>query len=539
LTLTLRKNRAAVRYWVWLAASVKFLIPFSLLIRIGSQFEWRSAPSIALTRFAIVMNEAHQPFVASTSISALSIGTRSSYYLQDILMAVWFCGAVLGLAYWVRLLLQLRAIRRRAIPLNFDLPIPVLSASGPLRMEPGVFGIFRPVIILPGGIIERLAPAQLDAVLAHELCHVRRRDNLTATIHMVVEVIFWFHPLVWWLCARLVEERERACDEEVTGDPQVFAEAILHVCRLYTATPVTCVSGVTGASLTRRVEAIMANRRGECLTRVRKFLLSGAGFAALAGPIAIGLTAGPGATSLALAQAQTESGAATFEAASVKPAALWKAGGEGSKRSKIEYASKSLSMWNVDLSDCVQWAWDVPFFRVSGPDFPDGERYDIVARTEGPVPVSQLRLMLRSLLNTRFHLALRQEKKMIPVYDLVVAKGGSKLPPRKAESELPADHAAESLPRVQDGGFVFHNASMAGFAAKLSMLRGIETPVIDQTHIDGVYDITLKSAANAILRPDGVSLFTLVQEQLGLRLVSAKAPMEMFVIERVSRPSEN
>jgi uncharacterized protein (TIGR03435 family) len=147
--------------------------------------------------------------------------------------------------------------------------------------------------------------------------------------------------------------------------------------------------------------------------------------------------------------------------------------------------------------------------------------------------------MLRNLLDTRFHLALRQETKMLPVYDLVVAKGGPRLPARKAESDLPADHAAESLPRVQEGSFIFQNVSMAGFAAKLSLLKGIELPVIDQTHIDGVFDITLESAASAILRPDGASLFTLIQEQLGLRLVSAKARMEMLLIEHVSRPSEN
>jgi uncharacterized protein (TIGR03435 family) len=252
------------------------------------------------------------------------------------------------------------------------------------------------------------------------------------------------------------------------------------------------------------------------VNRILKLLLASAGLAALA------LSAAP-----------------TFDAASIKLAALWKPGGEGSKRSKIEYTPKSLSMWNVDLSDCVQWAWGVPFYQVSGPDFPDGERYDILGRTEESVPVDQLRLMLRNLLDTRFHLALRHETKLLPVFDLVVAKGGPRLPPRKAESDLPANHSADSLPRVQEGNFVFQNVSIAGFAAKLSLLRGIDRPVIDQTHIDGVFDITLKSAASAILRPDGVSLLTLVQEQLGLRLVAAKAPTEMLIIEHVSRPSEN
>jgi len=250
-------------------------------------------------------------------------------------------------------------------------------------------------------------------------------------------------------------------------------------------------------------------------SRILKFLLAG-------GLAALSLSAAP-----------------TFDAASIKLAALWKPGGEGSKRSKIEYTAESLSMSNVDLSDCVQWAYGVPFYQVSGAGFPNEERYDILARTEESVPVSQLRLMLRNLLDTRFHLALRREKKMLPVYDLIIAKGCPKLPTRKPDSDLPADHAAESLPRVQEGSFIFQNVSMAGFATKLSLLRGIERPVIDQTHIDGVFDVTLKSAASAILRPDGVSLFTLIKEQLGLRLVAAKAPMEMLVIEHVSKPSEN
>jgi bla regulator protein BlaR1 len=70
-------------------------------------------------------------------------------------------------------------------------------------------------LLLPAGITDRLTPPQLKAIVAHELCHVRRRDNLATALHMGVEALFWFHPLVWWLGARLMEERERACDEEV------------------------------------------------------------------------------------------------------------------------------------------------------------------------------------------------------------------------------------------------------------------------------------------------------------------------------------
>ena len=79
-------------------------------------------------------------------------------------------------------------------------------------IEPGVFGIFRPMLLLPQGMRERLTPEQLRAILAHEATHIRRRDNLTGFLQMLVEAVFWFHPLVWWIGARLVDEREHACD---------------------------------------------------------------------------------------------------------------------------------------------------------------------------------------------------------------------------------------------------------------------------------------------------------------------------------------
>ncbi len=164
------------------------------------------------------------------------------------------------------------------------------------HLGPGVVGILRPVLLFPEGIAERLTPSELETVLAHELCHVRRRDNLFAAIHMIVEAAFWFHPLVWWISARLVEEREQACDEEVLSlgsHPEIYADAILNVCKFYAQSPLIGVSGVSGASIRRRIEAIMLNRFKQ-LSRAKKLLLAAAGTAALAGPVAIGLLIGAG-----------------------------------------------------------------------------------------------------------------------------------------------------------------------------------------------------------------------------------------------------
>lgn len=107
---------------------------------------------------------------------------------------------------------EVEALRRLETIGRIGMGIEMLLSRASL--EPGVFGIARPVLVWPEGISERLEDAHLEAILAHELWHVRRRDNLAAAIHMMVEAIFWFHPLVWCSGARLIEEREHACDED-------------------------------------------------------------------------------------------------------------------------------------------------------------------------------------------------------------------------------------------------------------------------------------------------------------------------------------
>jgi len=97
----------------------------------------------------------------------------------------------------------------------------------------------------------------------------------------------------------------------------------------------------------------------------------------------------------------------------------------------------------------------------------------------------------------------------------------------------------ESLPRIQDASFLFLDASMVEFAAKLSMLRGVDRPVVDQTGVAGYFDIVLKGAADAVRQPEGASLFTLLQEQLAMKLVAVKAPVEITVIDHAEGASGN
>jgi bla regulator protein blaR1 len=149
-----------------------------------------------------------QHVVPPAESSALALAAR---LLPVVLVAVWFCGCALVQAYWWLRLRRMTAVMRGVSPVSFGRELDSLrrvqQSAGITReiklriskpaMEPGILGIFRPVLYLPAGIADRLSDAQLDALLKHELCHVRRRDNLAAALHMLVEAIFWFHPLVW------------------------------------------------------------------------------------------------------------------------------------------------------------------------------------------------------------------------------------------------------------------------------------------------------------------------------------------------------
>jgi beta-lactamase regulating signal transducer with metallopeptidase domain len=116
---------------------------------------------------------------------------------------------------------------RLAVRLRLDVPFRVVESA--LVDAPGVIGIFRPVILLPVAALANLAPAQIEAILAHELAHVRRRDYAVNLLQTVAETLLFYHPAVWWVSARVREEREHCCDDvavEICGEPAAYAAAL-------------------------------------------------------------------------------------------------------------------------------------------------------------------------------------------------------------------------------------------------------------------------------------------------------------------------
>jgi bla regulator protein BlaR1 len=557
LALALRRSQARVRFWLWFVASVRFLVPLSLLVLAGVKVGPFIRPALpaerSLTRFAVAVDGIGISLAKpgrSAPADKITNDQPNRTKWVSILPATWFLGcATVLLLWWRRWRIAREAIRTASI---LSMSAEVKTMSTPTLLEPGVFGIWRPVLLLPAGIQERLTPAQFHAIVAHELCHIRRRDNLAAAIHMVVEAVFWFHPLVWWLGAKMIEERERACDEEVLrsgSDPREYAAGILNVCQFYLEAPLACVSGVTGADLKQRIVEIVTPRVTRGLSSLQKTVLTMAALAAVSVPLAIGIVNAPPA------RAQAAEKHLAFELASVKP------NRSGSPREPFSYLpSGRISGTNVTLRTLVELAYDLESYRLAGgPPWLDSEHYDIEARAEAgtvsPAPVAresihQMQLMLQTLLADRFKLKVHRETKEGAVYALVVAKGGPKLEEVKVDCKVTS--GCGDFDRIMPRGYLAGPmVSVADIASVLSHYI-VGRPVYDKTGISGVYKITLQWTREGLkpvegggsnnepqLDGNGPSLFTALQEQLGLKLEAQKGPVETVVIDHAEKASEN
>jgi bla regulator protein BlaR1 len=561
LALTVRKNSARVRYWLWLAASVKFVIPFSLLVSVGSCLGWSKIS--AQPGFTFVIEQMSQPFSAASSHAEASTALATlTAMLPTLLLIAWVCGCMAALILWLVRWRRITASIRGASPANSGRELNALRrleqgagikkqikliVSGS-ALEPGIVGIFRPVMLLPEGISDRLNDAQMEAIITHELCHVRRHDNLTAAVHMLVEALFWFHPLVWWIGARMVDERERACDEEVLlqgSDPQIYAEGILKVCKFYLESPLVCAAGVTGSNLKKRIEAIMVHRIARKLNAGKKLLLAVMAFGIVAGPIVFGLLHPvPGRA----AQAQNVATAASgFESISIRlnttgeamPPFKITSNPPGTGMAVMLNPEKFLAT-NAPLPALIRWAYGVESFQVAGgPDWLSTQRYDVVAKFNNPngearskVVMDQRRLSIQAFLAERFKLVLHRENKPAPVYALTVMSD-SRLHEGKAGDtyangiKLPSGQPmGTGLWTYKEGGVAGQGVSMEELAQYLS--RQLGRAVVDETGLKGHYDFTLHWTG---IENQAANLLAAVPKDLGLALNPQIAPVETLVID--------
>ena len=611
MTLAFRRNAAAVRHALWLAASIKFLVPFAALMALGSHLGLRAPVRLVQHEVVVATTTALplSPFDASPMTSA-PVSSLGAAALPWLAVALWVAGSLLVLGTWWVRWRRVAAIARaasivecgdevdtlRRVERRVGVRRPITLVASDAAMEPGVFGIVRPVLLWSATIGRHLNGEQVETIFAHELSHVRRRDNLAAAIHMVVEAMLWFHPLVWWIGTRLVDERERACDEAVLVSghrPEVYAESILKACRLYVESPLPCVAGVTGSDLRKRIERIMSNSTTERLTRWRRLLLTACVLAPLAAPVLLGAASTPrkrveissvrmfglnAPAAAAASQAGPTQSSQQFEVASIKP----NKSNDGRVMIGVQPGGR-FTATNVTLKMLIRNAYQLQDFQIAGgPDWMSSDHFDVVAKAEGGDDIgdpfraekqgepSRGQLMLRQLLEERFKLQTHKEDRSLPIYALVLAHTDGKLGPQlhKSETDCDAERAAGrgrgpmrpdgppqpdggAIPcgiRMAPGNMVVGGSSFGQFANTLGMFVG--RVVVDRTGLAGAYDFNLTwtpdnmpnrppGAPEAPIDPNGPSIFTALQEQLGLKLDSQKGPVSVLVIDRAEHPDEN
>jgi uncharacterized protein (TIGR03435 family) len=257
------------------------------------------------------------------------------------------------------------------------------------------------------------------------------------------------------------------------------------------------------------------------------------------------------------AYAQTDSeGALAFEVASIRPAPPPTSGhpvrvGESEDPAQVMFSY-------LPVVSLISTAYGIDIARISGgPEWIRSDFYNIVAKLPSGTAKARIPALLRALLADRLGLVVRHESKDSPVYDMVVGKGGPKL---KASPDLPDSDQHPSLSSaplafvdgrlgICCGRAELHRVTMLRFAEMLAAQT--DRPVIDRTGIAGMFEIPLRWAAEDQHGKSGYdspppvdtsnegSIYSALQEQLGLKLEPRRAPLEYLFVERVERPADN
>lgn len=241
------------------------------------------------------------------------------------------------------------------------------------------------------------------------------------------------------------------------------------------------------------------------------------------------------------AGAQSPPVAPAYDVSSVK----WNK--SGSHSTHVSGTDERYLATNVSLKLLLQSAYDIkPDLIFSLPQWTEDARFDIEAKVLDPATVKHLTReqregMVRQLLEDRFGLKAHVEQKTLPVFDLIIAKSGSKL--TQSPPDLPSPNGRGTGVNSHNNDISAHDIEMSGFANVLS--QQVERTVIDKTGLTGKYDLDLKfsrddSSASAHTDiDDSPSIFAALEEQLGLKLQAGKGAVDTLVVDQITQPSEN
>ena len=579
-----RRSRAAARHVLLVAAfavlltlpAASFVMP-SRGVTLPAPLAASSAPVTAV----VPVMTSPSPTRLGAQESGDTFRIDSGMTASALLWTVWGAGAFLCLLPVLFGTWHLRALRRSGSwCARGDALLRRLSPEAGLRRSiavrvhesipgPMTFGTLRPVILLPLDA-ERWSDDALSRAMIHELEHVRRGDWLSQYMARIAGALYWFHPLVWMAWRRLSLEAERACDDAVLRRSEATAYAhqlVLLAERLAsTATPPLPAMAAC-RDLSTRVRAVLdgAQARGRAgALPVATAIVAAALFTAAVAPLrAVRQVQGPsdGAQQPPLA----------FEIASVKP----NKSGEEERYIRIDPRGDGLRVVNMQLRQLITFAYQIQNFQLEGgPDWIASDRFDILAKSEREVPATgaffggqePLRMMLRTLLADRFKLLMHRETKELPIFELVLVRLdgrlGPQLRPAAVDCATQAAAARGEAPPASSGppgpGSCFMNlnpVSVRGGGVTLAMLASIlagptQRLVIDRTGLTGNWDLEVNYTPDRSqvppglelppsIDPNGPSLFTAIEEQLGLKLRPARGPVEVLVIDSVQQPTPN
>jgi uncharacterized protein (TIGR03435 family) len=492
-------------------------------------------------------------------------GVESEQFLSWVVI-VWLAGAMV---FWIRLAAgwvvtsRLRSIAVRRAPPEWRERFQELGAqigiSRPVQLlvsalvgVPMAVGWLRPMVLLPVGALGGLPGEHLEALLLHELAHIRRHDYLMNLVQSVAESLLFYHPAVWWVSGQIRAEREHCCDDlavAIQGDALTYARALTQL-ESYRPAHLGAAMGATGGSLADRIARLLGRSRPAARTGLEPGAIVAAGLLVAA---ACGLF-GQSADTPRFAVASVKRNPSLEQLSMAAPMGVgYRPGGR-------------LVAGNAPVAMLIQRAYAVQGFQVvGGPEWIHTEGYDIDAKPESNTDQKRMWLMLQSLLADRFKLSMHHETRNLPVYDLEAAKGGPKLKPAEevACADVQSGMPERGQPKPCGPGLAAGrtgldmdgiSVSMPAFAKMLSTMMGRE--VVDKTGVKGRFALHLEFAmdealaglpnpagpdasgkpADASARP---TIRTALQEQLGLKLQASTGPVDVFVIDHVERPSKN
>jgi uncharacterized protein (TIGR03435 family) len=574
-TRSARRARASVRSLILSAAfGLVLVLPIASALAPPREVQ---IPQGYATRF-LIAEEVLEQRAASIGVSphSAAVPAPAPWKLPSaelLTRTAWLLGTAMTLLPLVLGLWRLRDIRRRAHswPDGQEL-IDVLRESVGVRRTvtvvlhddvaaPMTCGWMRPAIAMPADAPNWPAPDVRRALL-HELEHVQRQDWPVHILARLTSSLYWFHPLAWIAWRQLSLDSERACDDAVVTQTEhtAYAEQLVSLARrLSKGRAAPLLSMADRCTLSMRVASILSTTvaRGRVGTLAAALVLTGA--AALAAAIAPVKAIGAQPRERDALTIPTSTAGPTFEVASVKP-------NEADDRLRVndwQPVTGRLVLRNLTPKVVLTFAYAnsptmfLPDDRLLGvPEWADKERFTIEAIAGHPVTAAEMQRMLRRVLVDRFGLRVHLEQREQMAYRLVRARPDRGLGPNLHLH--PADEGkCKASRRPRDGSEAWGPHELICTTIDLLALELSERlgrPVLNQTGLTGLYDGILSYAPSAEelaviyqLTPSelppaaqtGPSLTTALREQLGLRLESTRAAIDVLVVDGLVRPTPN